>query len=92
VADRIYGGGNNLMLSTIKRRYRFREGQEEKPVIARPALHAAALTFLSVGAATPTRVEALPPRDFEVLLKMLRKYAAGGSRTKGAPTYEADDY
>jgi len=84
VADRTYGGGNSFMLSSVKRGYRMRrEDETEKPIIARPALHASAIMFLPVGTAQPTRVEAPLPRDFRVLLKMLRKYAAGGGGSQG---------
>jgi hypothetical protein len=38
------------------------------------------VTFFPVAAATSVRVEAPLPRDFQVLLKMLRKYAVGGAR------------
>ena len=75
VADETYGGGRELMLSSIKSRYRIRRGEAEKPLIARQALHANALTFLPVASPERLRVEAPPPRDFELLLKMLRKYA-----------------
>jgi 23S rRNA pseudouridine1911/1915/1917 synthase len=75
IGDRVYGGGAQLLLSTIKRGFRTRGGQEEKPLISRPALHARALTFLPVGRDEPLRVEAPLPRDMETLLKMLRKYA-----------------
>ena len=75
IGDRVYGGGGEFLLSAIKRGYRTRGGHEEKPLIARPALHARALTFLPVGRDEPMRVEAPLPRDMETLLKMLRKYA-----------------
>ena len=78
VADEVYGGGNAFMLSSVKRRYRFRDGETEKALIARPALHAAAITFLPVAAEQPVRVEAPLPHDIGLLLKMLRKYARGG--------------
>lgn len=77
VADKVYGGGEPL-LSRIKRGYRRKRNQVEKPLIARPALHAHALTFLPVGTETPLRVEAPIPHDVALLLKMLRKFAQGG--------------
>lgn len=79
VADRVYGGGNQMLLSSIKRGYRLRDKEQvEKPLIARPALHAAAITFLPVDAAEPVRVEAPLSKDMQVLLKMLRKWAIQG--------------
>jgi len=80
VGDRVYGGGDALLLSSFKRGYRVKRGEEEKPILSRAALHASAVTFLPVAAATPVRVEAPLPRDFQVVLKMLRKYAVGGAR------------
>jgi len=75
VADALYGGGESFLLSSIKRRYKRAKGQEEKPLIARPALHARTIAFRPVGAAAPVRVEAPLPDDMQLLLKMLRKYA-----------------
>ncbi len=75
LADRLYGGGTELLLSSLKRRYKLSSGEKEKPLIARPALHAHALEFLPVGRETPLRIEAPLPRDMEVALKMLRKHA-----------------
>ena len=57
-ADRVYGGGSVVLLSSFKRGYRAKRGQEETPLLARPALHANALTFFPVAAAAPVRVEA----------------------------------
>lgn len=74
--DATYGGGYELMLSSLKKGYRLKKDQVEKPLIARPALHAAALTFRPVSAEAPIRVEAPMADDMEKLLKMLRKYAA----------------
>jgi len=79
-ADRVYGGGSAVLLSSFKRGYRAKRGEEETPLLARPALHASALAFFPVAAATPIRVEAPLARDFQVLIKMLRKYAVGGAR------------
>jgi RluA family pseudouridine synthase len=75
LADETYGGGSELCLSNIKRGYRRKPDQPEKPLIARPALHAAAITFNPVGVDTPIRVEAPFPSDMNVLLKALAKYA-----------------
>lgn len=74
LADEIYGGGSELYLSSIKRGYRPKKDQEEKPLISRPALHSAAIVFVTVEGA-PLRVEAPLPDDMTVLLKALRKYA-----------------
>jgi len=78
VADESYGGGAELRLSSFKRRYSRARGEAEKPLIDRVALHARAIVFVPVGATEPIRVEAPLPKDMQLLLKMLRKYAIGG--------------
>ena len=55
-ADRVYGGGSAVLLSSFKRRYHAKSDEPEKPVIARPALHASAIAFLPVGAERAVRV------------------------------------
>ncbi len=74
VADDLYGGGQGFYLSSMKHKYRTGRGKVEKPLIARPALHAASITFLPVGATEAIRVEAPLPKDMGVVLKMMRKY------------------
>ena len=44
VGDRLYGG-RPLFLSSLKRGYRLKPNQVERPLIDRPALHAAELTL-----------------------------------------------
>ena len=73
--DPFYGDpGEVLLLSNLKRRYKGRD--EEKPLIGRLALHASELTFIHPGTLAETSVRAPMPRDFEVALKYLRKFAA----------------
>jgi RluA family pseudouridine synthase len=75
LADVTYGGGSDLMLSSIKRGYRPKPDQPEKPLISHPALHAAAIGFRPVGSNTLIRIEAPLPSDMALVLKSLRKYA-----------------
>jgi 23S rRNA pseudouridine955/2504/2580 synthase/23S rRNA pseudouridine1911/1915/1917 synthase len=70
VGDADYGG-RPLLLSQIKRKYRLKEGREERPLMGRPALHAASLTL----AAPPLTITAPMPKDFTVSLKYLRMFA-----------------
>jgi RluA family pseudouridine synthase len=69
-----------LLLSELKRRYKGRE--EEKPLIARLALHASELTLKHPTTREPVTLSAPLPHEFEVALKYLRKFggAAGGRR------------
>jgi len=63
-----------LLLSNFKRGYKGRE--EEKPLISRLALHASELTLTHPVTRLPLTIRAPLPREFEVSLKYLRKFAA----------------
>jgi RluA family pseudouridine synthase len=77
VNDALYGDpGRKLLLSELKRRYKGRE--EERPLIARLALHASELSFLHPATRAPLTVAAPLPHDFEVALKYLRKFSPAG--------------
>jgi RluA family pseudouridine synthase len=71
--DPFYGDGTRLLLSDLKRGYKGRE--DERPLIARLALHAATLTFLHPATREPMTLAAPRPHDMEVALKYLRKFA-----------------
>jgi 23S rRNA-/tRNA-specific pseudouridylate synthase len=71
--DAFYGDPEEkLLLSGLKRRYKGRD--EERPLIGRLALHAAALAFPHPMTRAPMTVEAPLPHEFEVALKYLRKF------------------
>ncbi len=61
-----------LLLSGLKRGYKGRA--DERPLIARLALHAAALTVKHPETREAVTIEAPLPNTFEVALKYLRKY------------------
>jgi 23S rRNA-/tRNA-specific pseudouridylate synthase len=71
VGDAAYGGGP-LLLSKLKRDYKAKDDEAERPLLARPALHAGSLTL----ADPPVTITAPLPKDFAVTLKHLRKFAA----------------
>jgi RluA family pseudouridine synthase len=70
VGDPAYGGAP-LLLSQLKRKYKVKDGEEERPLLARPALHAGSVTFLE----PPVTITAPLPKDFTVALKYLRRFA-----------------
>jgi len=73
VGDEVYGG-KPLWLSRLKRDYRLKSGKDERPLLARVALHAEQLTLgHPVTGETLTIVSPLP-KDVNVALKYLRKY------------------
>jgi 23S rRNA-/tRNA-specific pseudouridylate synthase len=74
--DPFYGDPEiKLLLSDLKRRYKGRD--EEKPLLARLALHASELTVTHPETREAVTLGAPLPHEFEVALKYLRKFAAG---------------
>jgi RluA family pseudouridine synthase len=74
VGDRLYGG-HELLLSRLKRGYRLKGDQPERPLIAAPALHAEALSLPHPVTAEPLHIAAPWPKDLTVAVKYLRRYA-----------------
>ncbi|MEP0365903.1 MAG: RNA pseudouridine synthase [Cyclobacteriaceae bacterium] len=72
--DPMYGG-EWLYLSAIKKKFNLAKDAEEQPLIQRVALHAASISFVDFGEdeSAIVEVEAPYPKDFEVLIKQLRK-------------------
>jgi 23S rRNA pseudouridine1911/1915/1917 synthase len=75
VGDELYGGAP-LYLSKLKRDYRPPRMGQEQPLIGRVALHAESLVVEHPETHQPVRISAPWPRDLEVGLKYLRKFAA----------------
>lgn len=74
VGDALYGG-KPLWLSRLKKGFRLKEGREERPLISRPALHAAQLTLLHPVTGAPLTIASPWPKDFKVAVKYLRQFA-----------------
>jgi len=72
--DPLYGrGGDALWLSRIKRDYRPKRDEQERPLIARLTLHAEQILF-SHPNGTRTTLQAPIPKDLRATLNMLGKY------------------
>jgi 23S rRNA-/tRNA-specific pseudouridylate synthase len=71
--DPLYGNDTRLLLSDLKRGYKGRD--DERPLINRLALHAAALTFTHPASREKATLGAARPKDFEVALKYLQKFS-----------------
>jgi len=73
--DTLYnsGVGERLFLSTFKRGYRTKPGEEERPLIGRLTLHAERIHFVDMEG-NPVEVISELPKDFRATLSMLRKY------------------
>jgi 23S rRNA pseudouridine1911/1915/1917 synthase len=74
VGDHLYRGAK-LFLSQLKRDYRLKKNAEEAPLLGRVALHAESLTVQHPINKKEVRIEAPWPKDLEVALKYLRKFA-----------------
>jgi 23S rRNA pseudouridine1911/1915/1917 synthase len=82
VGDRAYGG-RLLMLSSLKPQYRLKLNQIERPLLARPALHAEALTLPHPVTGAALTITAPWPKDLTVAVKYLRRYAAAQAPIPG---------
>lgn len=73
VCDELYGDGQPIFLSKIKRNYKLSKAEEqERPILSRLALHAHLLHFQDAGGDFHT-IEAPLPKDMRALLQQLRK-------------------
>lgn len=80
VGDPLYSDGEPFLLSSIKRGYRVK-GEEELPMLARTALHAAGLEIDHPVTKERLILASEMPKDMQAVLKSLRKYA--GMRQSG---------
>jgi RluA family pseudouridine synthase len=76
VGDNLYGG-KPLWLSRLKPNYRLKPGHEERPLLARAALHAEELSLTHPVTGATVTITAPWPKDLKVAIKYLRQYAAG---------------
>lgn len=68
-------GGDYIYLSDLKKQFNLAQDQEqERPIIQRVALHAYSITFNDFETDQVVEVEAPYPKDFEVVVKHLRRY------------------
>ena len=74
VGDELYGG-KKLWLSRLKSDYRLKPGREERPLLARAALHSEEISLPHPITGEPLTVTAPLPKDLKVALKYLRLYA-----------------
>lgn len=68
-------GGRPLLLSRLKRAYHLKEGDTERPLVSRAALHASELTLPHPVTGDTLTVTAPWPKDLTVAVKYLRRFA-----------------
>jgi 23S rRNA pseudouridine955/2504/2580 synthase len=73
VGDTLYGG-EDLLLSALKRRYRPETEEEERPLNSGYLLHARELQLLHPSTEAPLKIEAPLTKNFRVCLEVLEKY------------------
>jgi len=73
IGDAVYGG-KPLWLSRLKPGYRLKPGREERPLLARPALHAEQISLPHPVTGEPLTFTAPWPKDLRVAVKYLREY------------------
>lgn len=81
LADALYGDGQPLLLSRIKRGYRPKGDGEERPLTPTLALHAWKLGLPHPVTGESVQIEAPWPKDLEVALKFLRRHCGPGRST-----------
>src|ERR1019366_2068660 len=74
VGDQLYGG-KPLWLWRPKPDYRLKPGKEERPLLARAALHAESLELTHPVTKEAVTIKAELPKDLKVALKYLRQFA-----------------
>jgi RluA family pseudouridine synthase len=75
VGDELYGG-KPLWLSRLKKDFHLKPGREERPLLARVALHAGELSLPRPVTGETVTIKSEWPKDLKVALKYLRQYAA----------------
>jgi 23S rRNA pseudouridine1911/1915/1917 synthase len=74
VCDEIYGTGNPILLSSLKKNYKLSKGEEaETPLLNRLGLHSWKLQFTDASGINQD-LEAPPPKDLKALLQQLSKW------------------
>jgi 23S rRNA pseudouridine1911/1915/1917 synthase len=79
IADKFYGSGLPLFLSSLKGKNKYRLGkdeEQEKPLISRVALHASSLTFRDYTTSEWIGITCSLPKDLHVGLAKLRQYSS----------------
>ena len=73
VCDELYGNGQPIFLSSIKRNFKLSKNEwEERPILSRLGLHAHRLVFTDADGSI-YKLEAELPKDMRALLQQLRK-------------------
>lgn len=73
VCDEVYGDGQAILVSSIRKKYKLSKNEEEeRPILARLGLHSQRLKFTD-SKGIENNLEAEMPKDMRALLQQLRK-------------------
>ncbi len=86
VGDTLYGG-KPLWLSRLKKDFYLKRGREERPLMARVALHSEQLSLPHPITGETVTITSPMPKDLRVALRYLKEYRGGG-RSFGAQPEE----
>lgn len=75
LVDPLYGNLSEFYLSQIKRRYKLKKGEVEKPIINRVTMHSMVLGFSHPSTGQELEFTDVYPKDFAALLQLLAKYS-----------------
>ena len=76
LVDSHYGENEAFFLSSIKKKYNLPKGKEELAIIDRVTLHSQRIELKHPVTQETIKAEAKYPKDFEIMLKQLKKFSA----------------
>ncbi len=75
LVDDLYNENKEFYLSSIKRKFNLKKNQTEFPIISRITMHAKSVGFVHPASKENIELSAEFPKDFRVLIELLRRYA-----------------
>jgi 23S rRNA pseudouridine1911/1915/1917 synthase len=75
LVDVLYGKASEFKVSFLKRNYKMKKGEDEKPIISRVSMHSKKITFKHPESGKEMNFEADYPKDFSALIEVLTKYS-----------------
>lgn len=73
LCDKLYGHGGDFFLSSIKKKYKYSNEREERPLLSRVALHAEKLSFTHPTSGDRVSLESPIPKDLRATINQLKK-------------------
>lgn len=76
LVDELYGEKSEFFLSSVKRKFNLKKNDVEQPIISRISMHSHSVEFAHPASEEKMKIEADYPKDFRVLINILRKYSS----------------